>query len=131
MANSLYPKGAEKILSGAIDLTTDTIKAVLVKDSYTYSSAHEFLSDLSTHPVGTAMTLGSPTVTGGYFDASDLTFTAVPSATVESLVLYKDTGSGATSPLLAYFDSSPLPIASNGGDLGVTWNASGIFRIIL
>lgn len=32
MANKLYPKGAEKIL-GAVNLSTDTIKAALLSDA--------------------------------------------------------------------------------------------------
>ena len=44
MANRLYPKGAEKILSGSINLISDTIKVALLSDAYTYSASHEFLS---------------------------------------------------------------------------------------
>jgi len=51
--------------------------------------------------------------------------------TVEALVIYVDTGSAATSPLVAYIDTSVtgLPVTPNGGDITVTWNASGIFAL--
>jgi hypothetical protein len=47
MTNKLYPKGKEKLLSGQISLTGDTIKLALVDlADYTYSDAHEFLSNV-------------------------------------------------------------------------------------
>jgi len=67
----------------------------------------------------------------GVFDAADLSpaFTAVSGATVESISLLKDTGSAATSPLIAYWDTaSGLPLTPNGGDVNVSFNASGIFK---
>lgn len=125
MANTFYPKGAEKMLSAAINYTSDTIKAVLVSSAYTYSAAHEFLSDLGT-TIGTAQTLGTKSVTGGVFDAADLDFGALaPGDTVKALVLVKDTGNPSTSPLLMYLDSGPsvgLPFNTNGGGVTVPWN---------
>ena len=49
MANAIYPKAKEAFLSGSINLTSDTIKCALVKTSsgYTYSSAHQYYSDLT------------------------------------------------------------------------------------
>jgi hypothetical protein len=130
MANILYPKGAEAILNGDIDWNTDTIKVALVDTgTYTYSAAHDFLDDLS-GVVGTAQTLGSVTTTGGVLDAANPTFTAVSGATVEAVVIYKDTGSAGTSPLLVYIDSATgLPVTPNGGDITVEWNASGILTL--
>jgi hypothetical protein len=61
------------------------------------------------------------------FDANDITITAVSGDTVEAVVLYKDTGSSATSPLLAWFDVSQF--TPNGSDVTVTFNASGLFAI--
>lgn len=98
--------------------------------TYTYSAAHEFLSSLS-GVVGTAQTIGSKTFTNGVLDGADVTFTAVSGATVEALVLYLDTGVAGTSRLVAYLDTgvTGLPVTPNGGDISVTWNASGIFAL--
>lgn len=130
MANILYPKGAEAILNGDIDWNSDTIKVALVDTgTYTYNAAHDFLDDLS-GVVGTAQTLASVTITGGVLDAADPTFTAVSGDTVEALVVYKDTGSAGTSPLLIYIDSATgLPVTPNGGDITIEWNASGILTL--
>ena len=141
MANALYPKFKELLLnpgtlgstSGtAVDLNDDTIKVALVDTgTYTYSSAHDFYDDVSAGVIGTPQTLGSKTVTSGVFDAADVTFTSVSGASVEALVIYKDTGTASTSALIAYIDtvSSGLPVTPNGGNITITWNASGIFSL--
>lgn len=130
MASALYPIGKKAILDAGINLDTDTIKAVLVDTgTYTYSAAHDFLNDLS-GTVGTAQTIANTTTTSGTFDGDNVTYTAVSGATVEAIVLYKDTGNSATSNLIAYIDSGTgLPVTPNGGDITVSWNASGIFSI--
>lgn len=133
MANAIYPKYKEALISGSsnIALSSGTVKAALVDTgTYTYSSAHEFLSSLS-GVVGTAQTLGTKTVTNGLFDAADSTYTAVSGSTAEAIVLYIDTGVAGTSRLVAYIDTgvTGLPVTPNGGDINVTWNASGIFQL--
>lgn len=125
MANTTYPKGAQKILGGAINFASDTIKACLVSSSYTFSAAHEFVSDLGTR-IGTDQTLAGKSVAGGVFDADDLDFGPLaPGSTVKAVVLYKYTGNPSTSPLWLYLDSGPavgLPFATNGGALTIPWN---------
>lgn len=133
MANAIYPKYKEELLNGGtnISLAGGTVKAALVDTgTYTYSAAHQFLSSLS-GVVGTAQTLGTKTITNGLFDAADITYTAVSGASVEALVIYIDTGVAGTSRLVAYIDTSVtgLPVTPNGGDITVTWNASGIFQL--
>ena len=131
MANALYAKGKEKILSGSIDLTTATIKAALLSSSYTANlSTDEFWSGISANVLNTPQTLGSKSVTAGVFDAADVTFTAVTiGSTAKAIVLYKDTGTSSTSPLIAYIDTiTGFPLATNGGDITVTWD-NGSYKI--
>lgn len=133
MANKLYPKGAEKIL-GAVNLSTDTIKAALLSDAYTYSAAHEFLSDVSATVLDTAVTLTSKSITGGVFDAADVVFGLVaPGANAKFVVLYVDTGVAGTSSLLYLVDTATgLTMATNGGDITVQWDngANKIFSLV-
>ncbi|RKR26830.1 hypothetical protein C8C93_2079 [Acidovorax sp. 93] len=133
MANTFYPKGAEKMLTAAINYSSDTIKVGIVSDAYTYSTAHEFLSDAGTL-VGTAQTLGSKAITGGVFDAADPAFGAIaPGSTAKALIMWKDTGNPATSPLLAYLDQlTGFPFATNGGAVTVPWSngAGKIFSLM-
>lgn len=129
MASAIYPKGKEAILGDQVSLSTDTIKAVLVDTgAYTYSAAHQFLTDL-TGTVGTAQTLASKTFTSGVFDAADITVPSVTGASVEAVVIYQDTGSGATSRLISFSDG--ISVTPNGGGISVTWDngASKIFAL--
>ncbi len=133
MANALYPKWKEAIIQASSNSSlTGTLKVALVDTgTYTYSAAHEFLSSLS-GVGGTAQTISSKTFTSGVLDGADVTFAAVAgTVSYEALVLYLDTGVAGTSRLVAYIDAgvSGLPITSNGGDIGVSWNATGIFAL--
>jgi len=133
MANALYDKGREKFLTGAINASADTLKCALLKNTYAPTLASdEFFSTLSAHVVGTPQTLTGKTVTGGVFDAADVTLLAVPTATVTYCAIYKDTGTAATSPLIALFDTAAgLPVSTNGGDIIIAWDsgANKIFKL--
>jgi hypothetical protein len=133
MANAIYPKYKQALLdaSANTDINDLTVKAALVDTgTYTYSAAHEFLTSL-TGVVGTAQTIANTTVTDGLFDGDNVTFTSVTGNSVEALVIYIDTGTAGTSRLVAYIDTSVtgLPVTPNGGDITITWNASGIFQL--
>lgn len=134
MANALYGKGKEKLLSGSINIPSDTIKAALVSTSYTANlSTDEFHSTISAYVLGTPQTLGTKTVTLGVFDAADPTFSAVAGgSTARALVIYKDTGVSGTSPLLAYIDTiTGFPLSTNGGDIQIIFDsgANKIFAL--
>ena len=132
MANALYPLWKAAILQATANSSLGgTVKIALVDTgTYTYSAAHEFLTSL-TGRVGTDQTLGSKTFTNGTFDAADATWTAVTGATAEALVIYIDTGTAGTSRLVAFLDTgiTGLPVTPNGGNIGVTWDAAGIFTL--
>ena len=138
MANGIYSKYKEACMKGSanIDIDTGTVKVALV-DTGTYSvniDTHEFLTSL-TGVGGTAQTIASSTVgvvAAAVFDGDNVTYTAVAgTVTYEALVIYIDTGVAGTSRLVAYLDTgvTGLPVTSNGGDITVTWNASGIFKL--
>lgn len=134
MANALYPKAKEQMLQGGINLSTGNIKCVIVDTgTYTYSAAHEFLSDIpSGARLATTGNLASKTFTNGVFDAADPALTDPGGgATGEALVIYIDTGSAATSRLIAYFDTgvTGLPMTLDGTNDTVQFNASGIFAL--
>ena len=134
MANALYPKWKEQLLQFTAnnDIEAGTVKVALIDTgTYTYNSANQFWSSASSASVGTPQTIGSKTYTNGVFDGSDVTFTAVSGNTVEALIIYIDTGTAGTSPLVAFIDTgvTGLPVTPNGGDITITWNASGIFAL--
>lgn len=124
MASAIYPKAKEALLQGDIDMSTATIKAALVDTGVVaYNAAHDFYDDISTAVVGTPQTIGTKTFTNGQFNGDDVTFSAVSGAQCEALVIYEDTGTPATSHLIAFIDSATgLPVTPSGGDITVTWD---------
>lgn len=135
MANALYPLWKEQLLQFTTNnnLSAGTVKVALIDTAnYTYSAANQFYSSVAGAAViGTPQTIGSKTFTNGVFDGADVTFTTVTGASVEALIIYIDTGTAGTSPLVAYIDTSVtgLPVTPNGGNISITWNASGIFAL--
>ena len=138
MANHIYPLYKQALMRGDanadLDNNTSTdgpYTALVDTGTYTYSATHDFYNDLS-GIVGTDQRITTPTVTGAIFDGDNLTYTAVSGATVEALVIYRhNSGANTTWLLVCYLDSSVtgLPVTPNGGDITVTWNASGIFSL--
>ena len=134
MANTLYDKGRQRFLEGQFNWLTDTLKVLLV-DTGAYTpnfGTHEFLSDIPTRARGGTSPGGVLTSKTPPGDAADITFSSVSGPSIEALVIYKDTGTESTSPLIAYIDTATgLPITPNGGDIIVTWDngANKIFKL--
>ena len=121
MANTLYDYCRQRFLEAQINWMTDTVKVILVSTSgYTPQTAvHQYLADIPVSArIAGPVTLTAKATTGGAADAADCTFTSVSGATINAIVIYKDTGTEATSPLIAYIDTATgLPITPNGGDI--------------
>lgn len=138
MANAIYPKWKEALIQGSANSalngsgTTGVYAALIDTGTYTYSAAHEFYSSLS-GIVGTPVEIGATkTYTNGVFDGADVTFTAVSGATAEAVVLYvQNAGANTTWRLVAFLDTNitNLPVTPNGGNITITWNASGLFGL--
>lgn len=129
MANQWYPKGLQHFAQGDIAFLTDTIKIALVAQPYTYHSTDEFVTDLMagspsvSQIVVRSSALGTKTTTNGVLNAAGPTLSAVSGVPVYYVVLYKDTGSDATSELLVYWDTGTgLPLTPNGGDVVVSFD---------
>ncbi len=133
MANALYPKAKESFINAHINMSANTITIALVDTGvYTFSTSHQFRSDVSNSAVIASTTLSNKTVASGVFDADDATFTSVTGANCEALLIFQDTGVQSTSRLIAYVDSATgLPILPNGGDITVVFSsgASKIFAL--
>lgn len=143
MANFIHPSfkdrllGASSPIGTAIDLIADNLKVVLIDTGTdTPLTTDVFLSDISAGArIATSGNLTGKSITAGVFDATDPTITAVTGATVEGYLIYKDTGSAATSPLICWVDTTPTPSAisftPNGGDVVVQFDngANKIFKL--
>lgn len=148
MASITTNKLRELLLNHGIDLLADTIKVMLVDTTYTPDKDHDFVASItggtSKELSGTGYTAGfggsgrktlaSKTVTKdngadvAYFDAADVTWTAINADTAGFVAVVKEITTDADSPLLALVDVSP-DVATNGGDYTVTWAADGLFKI--
>jgi len=135
MADALYGLGRNKFLTGDIDWVNDTIKLYLIDTAdYTVSiDVDEFADDVTTAgKVATATLTGNSATLGVANATSPTVFSSVTGDVSEALVLWKDTGTQSTSPLIAYIDGATgLPVTPNGGDINVTWDtgANKIFKL--
>lgn len=136
MSNVWYDKALTSIGRGLIDLNSlSNPKIIAIEiDLYSFSQAHEYLSDI---PAGariattvlTTVTFGTPE---GWFDAADVIFTTpTGSKEVKALIIYDDTAVEATSPLLLRIDEATIlpKITESGKDLEVLWQGDGIARL--
>lgn len=134
MANILYDSARQGFLEGSFNWLNDNVKAILVSSGYTVNaSSHSTFQDVTPAArVTSPILLDSKTTNGGAADAADITFENVTGAQVRAIVLYVDSGTENTSPLIAYLDTATgLPITPNGGDIIVTWDngANKIFKL--
>ena len=141
MANALTDVYRNNVLGdnafANVQLDADTIKPMFVDladdtPAVTDEDIADIVSAGRVPAIASCPALSSKTtgiVAVGVFDAADSVFTALTGDEVERLILFKDTGSEATSILLAIYDTftSGMPLTPNGGDVTVQWNASGIF----
>jgi hypothetical protein len=138
MANALYPLWKQELLKGttnnlvnSAEGATGVYAALVDTGTYTYSAAHQFYSSL-TGVVGTDQEILTKTQVTGIFDGTDVTYPAVTGNSAEAIVIYrKNAGANTTWPLIAYIDTgvTGLPVTPNGGNITVTWNATGIFQL--
>jgi hypothetical protein len=127
MANFIYKKAKESFLKGEINLYSNTIKVLILNNSYTPNvNTHQFVSDISSSCIEDRSSgLSNKTVTDGIFDADDITISNYSGNSFNAVALYSDSGSDATSRLIAYLDTSTgLPFSSANVQAPVTivWN---------
>jgi len=121
--------------SGIPDLTTLTIKAMFIDHADDTPTAtddfiDDFLSASRVPAIASAPALASKTngvVAVGTFDAADTVFTTLSGDQSESLILFEDSGSEATSDFVARWDTATgLPLTPNGANVTVVWDVTGI-----
>lgn len=139
MANNLYDKGREAFLRGQINWISDTIKVALIgtltTDGQKYvgvtsgASSHQFLSSVPPSNVLATKTLvrlldgAENHAENGVANGQDVEFENVKGI-ITGLIIYKDTGSRTSSPLIAFIDDLNLNegYVANGETIKVSWN---------
>ncbi len=123
------------LMDGEIDLDANTIKVALCTSSYTPNIDHDFFDDITNEVSGTGYTAGGATLgtkaitdddsgDKAYFDAADVTW-STSTITARYAIVYKDTGTASTSPLIGYIDFGEDK-ESSGADFVIQWHANGI-----
>ena len=136
----VYEKGLLKVLNQSLDFINDTMKAALLVDGYTRDlAAHEFFSDVSANecadPDYAQITLSGKDISivsnKPRFDFADLDFGNSVTISAKWLIIYKDTGTPSTSPLLLSSDlnSGGGNLSSVNSDFDVSLNAAGAYEI--
>jgi len=136
------------LLTGGIDLDTNTLKVMLVGTGYTPDKDHNFADSItggSTKELsgtgytggfggGGRKTLASVAVTQddatdkAYLDAADVTWTAIDAGTVAYAVVIREVTADSDSPIIVVVDIAP-DVVTNGGDYTIQWAADGILNL--
>lgn len=136
MANKFYVQGLIGLITGAIDLDTDDIRAILIDSAdYTFSQSHDNLDDVAAAARVATAAVSAEVVNvidteDAIFDCDDILFSSVTGDSVEAFILYKHTGTESTSRLICYIDTvtSGLPVTPNGGNITIQIPANGLLR---
>lgn len=139
MTKALAPSYEESLLDGtAPDLTTVDLKVLALTAGYTYSTAHDFVSDIASgNPprVAETATLTGVDVTDGLLTADDITLgSPAGGSTITQFWLFVDNGGAESADQLLYYwdedaSASPISIATDGSEITIVWNGSGIFKV--
>lgn len=115
VSSKVYGPALLSLWNAELDWDTQTFKAMLCSSVYSPNQdTHRYKSDLTGEVTGTGYTAGGVTLTSKTitYDATSNTVTldcADPSwsastITARYLVVYRDTGTASTSPLVCYVD---------------------------
>lgn len=141
----MYGKALEGLFSATaarrVDWVGDTIKVMLCTSSYTPDQdAHTFKSDITNEITGAGYTAGGValasktlTYTGAankeVLDAADPSW-ASATFTARYAVVYKDTGTGSTSPVLGYVDFGADQTVT-GATFTIVWDVDGVLKQVV
>jgi hypothetical protein len=127
--SAVYPKAKQQFMLSALNLSSATVQAALIKSSYAYSSTDADASAIiAAHQAGASTTLANKTISAsGVFDADDLNFGVVAAgSTVTAVLIYS-----GTIPI-AYIDSGVgFPFTTSGAAVTSSFSngGGGIFTL--
>lgn len=136
---TFYNGAKAQISESPINWDTDTIKCSLMASAYTPDiDTHDFWDDISASEAANAnyvqktLTCTTPTVDtvndwAEYDETTNPTWSSLGAGDLACAVVWKDTGTPATSPLICYMEI--VATQPNGGDYQITWHANGIFVV--
>lgn len=139
MASRWYDNALELLLKGELDMADDDLEILIVTTGYTYATTHEDVNDLTPGSNEAAVSGYSRkdtditvaednSIPGAWvkIEASgggDIEYTSVAAGeTWGAAILFKNSGSDATSPLIAYLDIANT--VTNGSDITLDFASS-------
>jgi hypothetical protein len=140
MATVLTNKFKDLLMNGDIDMAADTFKVMACNQFTVNVATQDFISSVSSNQITATgytaggQTLASKVVTRNntdnrvYFDFANPSWTITGTMTAQIFVIYKDTGTPATSPIVAIIDKG-APQSRTDADFVLQLNAKGIFGI--
>ncbi len=139
MASFIYNSAKMLILLGQLDLAGAALKVALVTSAYLPDiDAHDFFADVSGEVTGSGYTAGGKLLQNKALnidvDNDQVVFTAdslswtVATFTTRGAVIYKNAGSPAASPLIAYIDFEE-DLEAAGEDFVLQWHEDGLLTL--
>lgn len=133
-----YGNGLRKLVTGSIDLDTDTFKIMLATSAYTpVKDTHDFRDDVTNEVSGTGYTAGGATLSGvsvTYDAATDQvqiswTDPTWPTSTItaRTAVIYKSRGGASSADELLAYCTEASDITSTGGTFTVDLPAPTLY----
>ena len=135
MASNFYNIGLLRLLNGSTTFTTDSVKGLIVDNTYTFNVSHEYVSDVSGEVSGTGyarFTLTGKTVELSAntvrFDCANVLLDSVNTANaLAGVVIFEDTGIDSTSAVLGFFD---IPVTTtDGSNVTLVVSSNGLFEV--
>jgi hypothetical protein len=156
MANGTPNRTLVQLLSGAIDLSSDTLRVALYNDTTAFTfdpDVHEFVSDIldggttaeefggaggtgySRKDVTTTTVTQDDTNDRAVYDSGDFTWSSLDGETIQGAIVYKQVGGDDTTPgddpiIQVYDDNmadvSDFPLATNGSEIQVLQDTDGV-----
>jgi hypothetical protein len=129
VANFIYGKAKQSLLNGEFNISSDSLKVLLVTDSYVPNqNADQFVSNISSSYIKQrTSSLTNVTNILGVIDADDVLVASYSGLPFKALVIYKDSGTDSTSRLLAYIDTATgIPFLGINAvtDITINWSNS-------
>jgi hypothetical protein len=127
MANFVYKKAKEAMLSGDIDLVSNNLKLLLLNSSYVPNqNTDNFVSNINSSYIKARSPIFSRvTINSGVLDADDVVVSNYPGDAFNAVAIYQDSGSDQTSILIAYIDTSeglPFSGVNTNTNITIAWS---------
>ncbi|MEW5804669.1 MAG: hypothetical protein AB1847_21475 [bacterium] len=143
MADFIYNTGKLGILDGSIDLVHDDIKVLMVKSGYIPNPDHSFIdmgmandpahNEISGQGYARKGLSGKSFTKDNIYDlvrffADSVIYPNLKTEEISGLIIFKDTGDDATSPLIMWIDTG-FPVTPKEINMTITWPEGGILTL--